>query len=154
MIQLELGEAGLERLFQRAGGKLVVPDLGGDEQVVPLHAGCRDAGAHRLLIVVQGRRVDMAETQRNGAFHRWLGSRAGHAIGAVAKARDRDALRGDCVRHAVCSVHGSGGGGNPRRRKGGAGSRQPRIIAPVLRGVTLSVDHISALCPLLSEEAG
>ena len=59
IIHAQTVEALLERFFAAVRANVVVPQLGGDEQVASRHAGTADSLADRRLVAIYHRRVDM-----------------------------------------------------------------------------------------------
>ena len=63
-------QARLRRALEIAGGEIVRPDLGGDEDLVARHAAGAEPGADRLLVAVHRGRVDVAVAGLERPSHR------------------------------------------------------------------------------------
>src|SRR5258708_18595207 len=92
LVELQLPQAGVERTVERIRRKLVMPDLGGDKELVAVHAGRRDGRADGGLVVVHRSGVDMSVAERDRALDDRLGTGSRHPEGAEAEARNRDTL--------------------------------------------------------------
>ncbi len=62
-----------------SGGELVVPDLGGDEEVSAVYAGGLKRPADGGFIVVHGGGIDVAKAEGKSAFDNRSGSIARHS---------------------------------------------------------------------------
>ncbi len=85
-------EAPAHRLRRPLATVVVVPDLGGDEELVARDAGRADRPPDALLVAVHGRGVDVpvADLERLGDDP--LGVSVRHLVRAHAELRDRDAV--------------------------------------------------------------
>src|SRR5258705_6669559 len=92
LVELQLPQAGVERAIERIRRKLVMADLGGDKELVAVHAGPRDGRADGGLVVVHRSGVDMSVAERDRALDDRLGTGSRHPEGAEAEARNRDTL--------------------------------------------------------------
>ena len=92
MIELQFLQAGVERLADRIGRQIFVPDLGGDVQILARDAGSGDGGADGFLIGVHFRGVDVAIAETERAFDRRAADIALHAKRAEPEPRQADAL--------------------------------------------------------------
>ncbi len=92
MVEPQLLQGSVERAADRIRRQVLVPDLGGDVQVVAGDARGRKRRADRLLIAVHFRGVEMAVTKPQPAFDRRAAGIALHAEGAEPKSGQGDAL--------------------------------------------------------------
>src|SRR6185437_319977 len=103
MIEPELAHAALERAMERVRCKLVVPNLGSDEEFIAVHAGGCDGRSDLCFILVHRGGSDMPIAERDRALDDWLGVGSRHAECAEAETGNRDALCGDGLHDAFLS---------------------------------------------------
>src|SRR5699024_535879 len=89
VVAAELLYARLERTLGLLGSVAIVPQLGGDEELVTGDAGLRDGAAHALLIAVDSGGVDVAVADFEGVGDDALGLVRGDLEHAEAQLRDR-----------------------------------------------------------------
>ena len=132
VVEPEFAQAGVEGPVERVRRQLVVPDLRGDEELAPAHAGCRDGRAHGSFILVHRRGVDMSVAERDRALDDRLGVSTRHPERAEAKAGDRNALCGDGLHDVVLSSL----------------SCRPVLVCPLAcaKGYAAGPDYLMRLC--------
>src|SRR6267142_514918 len=92
MVEPQLPQTGVEGAVERIRRKLIMPDLRGDEELVPVHAGRRDGRADSGFVVVHRGGVDMSIAERERTLDDRLGVGSWHPEGAEAEAGNRDTL--------------------------------------------------------------
>src|SRR5882757_317121 len=92
MVEPQLPQAGVERAVERIRRKLIMPDLGGDEELVPVHAGRRDGRADGGFVVVHRSGIDMSVAERDRTLNDRLGIGSRHPESTEAEARHRNTL--------------------------------------------------------------
>ena len=92
IVELQLPEAGVEGAADRAGTELIVPDLGGDEELVARDARGSDRSPDGVFVLVHGGSVEMPIAERQRAFDDRLGADAWHAERTEAEPRNGDTL--------------------------------------------------------------
>src|SRR5438132_9347631 len=97
LVEPQLSQAGVERAVERIRRKLIMPDLGGDEELVPVHAGRRDGRADGGFVVVHRGGVDMSVAERDRTLDDRLGIGSRHPEGAEAEAGNRVTLCSDSL---------------------------------------------------------
>ena len=70
VVRAKLAQAGLHRPAHGVRAQVVPPDLGGDVDIAALHAGGGQRRAHRVLVAVHLRGVDVAIAARQRPLHR------------------------------------------------------------------------------------
>src|SRR3981189_3357295 len=86
MVEPQLPQTGVEGAVERIRRKLIMPDLRGDEELVPVHAGRRDGRADSGFVVVHRGGVDMSIAERDRTLDDRLGVGSWHPEGAEAEA--------------------------------------------------------------------
>src|ERR1700694_4006751 len=92
MVEPQLPQTGVEGAVERIRRKLIMPDLRGDEELVPVHAGRRDGRADGGFVVVHRGGVDMSVAERDRTLDDRLGVGSRHPEGAEAEARHLNTL--------------------------------------------------------------
>src|ERR1700688_1205831 len=103
MVEPQLPQAGVEGAVERIRRKLIMPDLRGDEELVPVHAGRRDGRADGGFVVVHRGGIDMSVAERNRTLDDRLGVGSRHPEGAEAEARHRNTLCRDRLHEVFLS---------------------------------------------------
>jgi hypothetical protein len=86
MVEPQLPQTGVEGAVERIRRKLIMPDLRGDEELVPVHAGRRDGRAYGGFVVLHRGGVDMSVAEPNRTLDDRLGVGSRHPEGAEAEA--------------------------------------------------------------------
>src|ERR1700724_1030029 len=92
MVEPQLPQTGVEGAVERIRRKLIMPDLRGDEELVPVYAGRGDGRADGGFVVVHRGGVDMSVAERDRTLDDRLGVGSRHPEGAEAEARYRNTL--------------------------------------------------------------
>src|ERR1700731_353385 len=92
MVEPQLPQAGVEGAVERIRRKLIMPDLGGDEELVPVHAGRRDGRADGGLAVVHRSGVYTLVAAGDRPLDVRVGISSRNPEGAEAEAGNRDTL--------------------------------------------------------------
>src|SRR3981189_1704686 len=103
MVEPQLPQTGVKGAVERIRRKLIMPDLRGDEELVPIHAARHDSRADGRLVVVHRGGIDMPVAERDRTLDDRLGSCARLPEGAKAETRDRNALCRDRLHDAFLS---------------------------------------------------
>ena len=113
LIEPELVQGCIERPADGIRRQVLVPDLGGDVQILAGNAGGGNRGADRLLIAVHLRGVEMPIAEPQRAFNRGAAGLALHTESAQPEPGQTDALglqmfHGDSGRECTCGTAAHG----------------------------------------------
>src|SRR5699024_7810509 len=109
VVEAELLEALAERTLGLLGSVAIVPQLGGDEELVTGDAGLRDGAAHALLIAVDSGGVDVAVADFAGVGDDAFGVVQGDLEDAEGQLSDRLAVvEGECGNGHACRLASRG----------------------------------------------
>ncbi len=92
MVEPELFQGSIERPADRIRRQVLVPDFGGDMQVLAGNTGGGNRGTDGLLIAIHLGGVEMPVAQRQPALDRRAAGIALHAKGAEPELRQADTL--------------------------------------------------------------